>query len=112
MNLYEINQSAYSNVPPMKEENILTVVHEYILSNPSTYYMMLNHDIHYFTVFNNTRRSIQRISEAIVKIAMELGEVVDVINNTDNHMLEIWIRKDNKALMFGTFNYERGVVEV
>lgn len=112
MNLYEINQEAYKNTPPMKEEDVLNVVHEYVVTHPSTYYMMLNHDIHYFTVFNNSRRSIQKVSEAIVKIAIELGEIVDAVINSDNKMLELWIRYDGEIIMFGVFDYYRGVVEI
>lgn len=112
MNVYELNKMAYKDVPAMEQGAIFEIIGYYVSDNPSKYYMMLNHDIHYFTLFNLVHQDLRAAANEITDIAIELGEVVDVVNNDDHSMLEIWIRQDNEILMFGLFNYERGVVEI
>lgn len=113
MNIYEFNKGIYANIPPMKDENARTVVFNYLNANKATYYLMLNHDIHYYTLFHvkdEWRASL--ISFDMMEIFNELGDIVDVIDNKDNGMLEVWIRQEDEVLMFGLFNYDQGVVEV
>lgn len=54
MTLYELNQAGYASLPKMTKAelekakgNIIT----FLDSNDSRYYMMLNHDNKYFTLF-------------------------------------------------------------
>lgn len=115
MNLYEFNKNLYKSVPAMSASNVQTVIKEYLEKYPSSFYLMLNHDKHYYTVFHVedidhmiTNKSVH----TIWSIVRELGEVVDAMIG-DNGMLEFWIRQDPETiLMFGFFNYERGVVKL
>lgn len=113
MNVYELNKGMYATIPPMKEDDVRSVVMDYLESNRATYYLMLNHDIHYYTLFHIKKEwRASLISFEMLDIFNGLGDIVDIINNKDNGMLEVWIRQDDKILMFGLFNYERGVVEI
>lgn len=115
MNLYELNQNMYANVPAMNIGAIQTVIKEYLNKYPSKFYLMLNHDIHYYTVFyvEDSKHVVPtQCVHTIWSIVRELGEVVDVVMS-DNGMLEFWIRQEDKrVLMFGFFDYERGVVKL
>lgn len=112
MNCYEFNKMAYRGVPPMKNEVVFKLVGDYLVDNPSTFYMMLNHDTHYFTLFHVTSNDMRHVASEMIDIATNLGDVVDVNLNNTKDMLEIWIRKNEQVIMYGLFNYERGVVEV
>lgn len=112
MNVYELNKMAYKDVPAMEQGAIFEVISDYVADNPSQYYMMLNHDIHYFTLFNLIHEDLRAAASEITDIAIELGKVVDVVNNDDHSMLEIWIRQDDEVRMYGLFDYQKGVVEV
>lgn len=114
MTVYELNKGIYTNVSPMKEWAAKKIIFEFFNGGKKAeYYMMLNHDIHYFTLFHITEADpTQALCDEVYSIAAELGDIVDVINNQDTQMLELWIRYDNEPIMFGLFDYDRGVVEV
>lgn len=114
MTVYELNKGMYTNVPPMKEKAAKKIILEFFKEHEEIeYYMMLNHDIHYFTLFHTVKvNPAKALCNEVYSIAAELGDIVDVINNQDTKMLELWIRYDKEPIMFGLFDYDRGVVEV
>lgn len=112
MNIYEVNKGLYLNVPPMKSSDIKKVILDFLKDHESCYYLMLNHDIHYYTVFHTVAFRTEAMVKEIYSIIAELGPVVDIINNQETAMLEIWIKYDGQPMMFGLFDYTRGVVEV
>lgn len=112
MNIYEVNKGLYLNVPSMEEEPIKKVILDFLQGHKSCYYLMLNHDIYYYTVFHNIAFRTEAMMNEIYSIIAELGPVVDIINNQETAMLEIWIKYDGDPMMFGLFDYTRGVVEV
>lgn len=115
MNIYEVNKGLYLNVPPMEEGPIKNVILDFLEDHCSCYYLMLNHDIHYYTLFHTHDYSAENMdvmTNEIYSIIAELGPVVDIINNQETAMLEIWIKYDGQPMMFGLFDYTRGVVEV
>lgn len=121
MNIYEVNKGLYLNVPPMEEEPIKKVILDFLQGHESCYYLMLNHDIHYYTMFHANTFNIDektfvlvidKMVDEIYSIIADLGPVVDIINNQETAMLEIWIKYDGDPMMFGLFDYTRGVVEV
>ncbi len=113
MNIYDVNKGIYQNVPPMKSSNVKKVMFDYFSQCNSHYFLMLNHDIHYYTLFHSANSfSPENMTKEVYSIVKELGPVVDIINNQETAMLEIWIKYDGQSMMFGLFDYERGVVEV
>ncbi len=112
MNIYDVNKGIYQNVPPMKSESVKKVILGFLNEHKSLYYLMLNHDIHYYTLFHTHKSCAEIMMEEIYSIIQELGPVVDIINNQETAMLEVWIKYDGEPMMFGLFDYTRGVVEV
>lgn len=69
--------------------------------------MLLNHQLRYFTLFNNITNS--DFTEEIFEIAQELGEIKAVLySDEEKSAIEFWI--DNNMYLF--FPYTKGVVEV
>lgn len=118
MTIYELNQGLYSNpnIVPMTSSNVRTVIKEYLENHLAKFYLMLNHDMHYYTVFyfeDKNRGVLNRCVQTIWNLVHDLGDVMDALINPDNGMLEFWIKRpDGQVLMFGFFEYERGVVKL
>lgn len=54
MTLYELNQAGYASLPKMTKAELDTAKEDiitFLRSHDSQYYMMLNHDNKYFTLF-------------------------------------------------------------
>ena len=114
MILYELNQAGYASLPKMTKaelekakENIIT----FLDSHDSSYYMMLNHDNKYYTLFTYIdKRDKDKMALEIISVAKSLGELKSIEVNGD--ILEIWILYNNKCDMYALFNYEKGVIQV
>lgn len=111
MTLYELNQMGYENLPKMTKAEIeqsKEVFKQLIEENPGTYYMLLNHDIRYFTLFvKSEKTSLDNFINEIYSILKPLGTLKSIELNKYK-AIEIWI--DNHCFLF--FNYDKGVVEV
>lgn len=114
MTLYEVNQVAYANLPKMTRaeiENKLPEVEEFVKnSGEGEYFILLNNDLHYYTVFVNKSSSINKLTSEVVKIAMELGTLKSI--DVNEEMIEFWVQKGEVCDMYAFFNYTRGVIEV
>lgn len=111
MTLYEINKNAYSDLPEVDKDKAIDTIRNYILHDSNTYYMMVNHDTRYFTLFVWEHDPTAKYFAAeIFKTAQSIGEVKAVESN--ENMLEIWIQQDKECNMYGFFKYDRGVITV
>ena len=115
MTLYEFNQAGYSNMPDMTEEQIKKaykdVVIPFLEQHPSSYYLLLNNDQHYYTFFVfNEFSVIDHLAGELVSLAQELGPIKSIEVSGD--ALELWISYNNSTEAFMFFDYQRGVIEI
>lgn len=115
MNLYEFNKLGYASLPKMTKVEIEKAkedILEFLSIHSSNYYMMLNHDQKYFTVFTYKDKRIERekMAEEMISVAKSLGTLKSIEVNGD--ILEFWIQHDKECIMYATFEYEKGVIEV
>lgn len=114
MTLYELNQAGYASLPKMTKAelekakgNIIT----FLDSNDSRYYMMLNHDNKYFTLFtyeNDVNKN--KMASEIISVSKTLGEIKAIEIN--GNIVEIWILYGEKCDMYAFFDYTKGVIQV
>ena len=118
MTLYEINKSAYASLPKMtsaeKErarDKILNYVEKH--NNYSReYFMLLNNDLHYYTIFCWMNKTAKTLIDEIMDITESLGKL-KAIEINDNDAIEFWItNQDNECNMYIFFDYTNGVIEV
>lgn len=116
MTLYEMNQQMYSSLPELKNKALKEAknkLYKYLSAKKDKYFMMLNNDIRYFTVFtykNDVQVSYDMVS-IIVDIAQSLGTLKAI--EIEDNMAEFWITgKDNVCRMYALFPYDEGVIEV
>lgn len=116
MKMYDFNQSLYSSLPNIfdtEKEEAKKIIIDYLDHNPSKYYMMLNNESHYYTVYTFPHGFyFDKMTEEIMSIAEELGEIKAIHPAPDNQAIEFWIKTDDECRVYYLFNYENGVIEI
>lgn len=117
INYYEFNKANYANLPVMTKEELTRSI-PYIVSfldkSKSKYYLMLEADQRYYTLFTFPKGNYNpgELAREIISIAEELGPIKSIEESSDGNMLEIWIGNGEDCRMYGLFDYSRGVIEV
>ena len=117
MNLYDVNKIAYASLPTMTKEDLeksYDVIFNFLKDNPSKYYLMLNNESKYYTVytFKSDPNDFSEMARTIMEIAEELGEIKSIEVTTDKGAIEFWIIYEDECRVFYLFNYAQGVVEI
>lgn len=114
MTLYEMNQMAYSKLSKMPKAEIQKAAKEledFLIEHDSKYYMMLNADGRYYTVYvYNQEHNAEKMASEMIDVAKTLG-ILKGIEVRDN-MVEFWIQQDKICSMYAMFDYTQGVIEV
>ena len=119
-NLYEMNKVLVAQERKMYKneiQNYLDKVKSFILNSNNNYFMLLCHDIRYFTLFNI--KDVNETSAAAATIELKecfdnLGELRGINPTEDGQAYEFWFydydSKEAHCAMF--FPYDLGVIEV
>ena len=106
MTLYEMNQIAYNKLPKMS-----FVVFRWATKHDSKYYMMLNVDGRYYTVYTyNQEHDVKKMAFEMIDVAKTLGVLKGI--EVQDGMVEFWIQQDKTCSMYAMFDYTQGVIEV
>ncbi len=113
MNLYEANQAIYQNAPSITDrDGAQAQIRNYLTTHPSKYYLMLNNDERYYTLYTfKNEFKFNKMAKEILDISLNLGDIKDIVTS-DNGYLEFWIIYKEKPTMFILFDYTRGVIEI
>lgn len=118
VSLYELNQSAMTALPAMTDsaieiakENIKKYVYNIA---PGKYYMLLNNERNYYTLFNTgyssgTNFDYNTIENEIIECLQSQGIIKD-ISLVDNG-IEFWVTINNNSYVYYLFNYDKGVIK-
>lgn len=114
MNLYDINQAAYAKCSKMTKSEINEAkekVLEYLKACDGRYYLILNPDCRYFTVYTfKDNKDYETMVDDMFDLVKKLGPLKGV-EITDN-MVEFWVMYEGVCTMFGMFQYDKGVIEI
>lgn len=142
MSLYELNQSAISSLPILNEDEVrkcAAKILKWLNNNADKYYMLLCHELHYYTLFHITTsrlrndyaiivsRGAQKIlTDELIDVLLNLGDI-RVIEEDTNGAMAIWSsfkpehydmlsdeakEEANKVHCFYLFPYGGGVIEI
>jgi hypothetical protein len=76
------------------------------------YYMLLNRDLNYYTLFNMNSNSNEKFEDVVIECIQNLGEVKNIGLAEANTHIEYWIQTPDKECFVGyLFVYDEGVVE-
>lgn len=112
INLMELNSMLITQMPELEstekgEKEILN----YVNTTRVNYYMLLNNELRYYTVFHkNKKRNATSIEKEVIECAKELGAIKSIGPNEDG-VIEIWITDGDKSYPLYFFDYEKGVIE-
>lgn len=114
MTLYEMNQVAYNQIPKMPKAEIQKATEEieqFLIKHDSKYYMMLNVDGRYYTVYTyNQEHDVKKMAFEMMDVATTLGILKGIEVRDD--MIEFWIKDNETCNMYAMFDYTQGVIEV
>ena len=114
MTLYEMNQIGYNQLPTMSKTQIQEATKEleqFLIKHDSKYYMMLNVDGRYYTLYTyNQEHDVQKMAAEMVDVVKTLGFLKGI--EVKENMVEFWIKNDGVCSMYGMFDYSKGVIEV
>lgn len=119
MTKYELDKIAHKALPNMTIEEInkfSNVIEKFINEHLSKYYMLLNNDNKYYTLYTFVQEPYnikQMVNEIIEVIAQDLGKIKMINTSQDGNAIEIWtIFANDECEVFYLFDYQRGVIEI
>lgn len=116
MNLYEFNKAGYACLANFDQEDINHAkknILEYLKNHPSKYYLMLSNEAHYYTIYTfKEDYKFKQMSEEIMNIVKDLGDIKSIEIPEDNSAIEFWIMYNGECHLFYLFDYTQGVVEI
>lgn len=118
MTLYELNKAGYLSLPTLNELELYSYqqkVLKFINDKKAKYFMLLNHDIRYFTLFSHINEDIDNkyVAKEVMDIARSLGDIKSIEVSDDENSIEFWIVDyTGECNLYIFFNYDQGVIEI
>lgn len=118
MSLYEMNKMVLGQLPKLDAKAIAeakTAIYDYVhdKDHADDYYMLLCHELKYFTVFVNDENCDDgnSIEIALMDCLSYVGEIKSIERTEDKQAIEIWVTtpEDDTYVMY-FFDYGRGIV--
>ena len=116
VDMYSLNKSLYTKATPLSptkiREGFEKIQRTYNSMKESTYFMLLNNEIRYYTLFHKSPDSVEPFGDVVRECVESFGTIKDVAS-VGNNSFEIWItNKQNETYCFMLFDYTAGVIEV
>lgn len=116
MNMYEMNKIGYAGLPEMTLEEIqnsISPIRKFLSDKSSKYYMLLNNESHYYTIFTfENEYKFKEMAQEIISVVLPLGKIKSIELAEDGGAIEFWIEYNGDCQVFYLFDYARGVIEV
>lgn len=117
LSLYDLNKTAIGSMPPRTPEQLekdKKIITDYFDAKNNKYFMMLNHELRYFTVLHRVpvKDADDVIENLVIELAFSVGDKIISINLDDaEQALEVWITKSGEVFCLVIFPYDLGVVD-
>ena len=123
VNMYEFNKINVAKMPVLKTSSEIRgakrVIKEFVNKKLAKYYMLLNHDNRYFTLFNFKdgvifEEKVNTMANDIIECMENCGfGIVDISRDESEEALEVWVKDEENqtAYMYLLFPYDFGVIE-
>lgn len=112
---YEVNQNLIYSWPSLTKKEIeksKEMLEEF--KSQSDCFMLLNNELHYYTVFliSDAYTQQDKFSDVLIEVLEDLSLSIKSIEKTEFNTIEIWlIDKNNKSRAFYLFDYSGGLIE-
>lgn len=111
LNAYELNKMAYAQMPVPAHNSdeynkLMGVLTQYINEHPTMkYFMLLNNELHYYTLFNLLDDSDESIYGVLQECLDNVGNLVDIEYVKETDACECWVKNFNEVSMYVFFAY-------
>ena len=109
--LYDLNKQLIAQLPEVTREESIKIFNDFYWAHMNNlYFMLLNNEKRYFTLFNrNDATGMSDFQITVYDIVHELG-IIRALDVKDDR-LEIWIEQDEEVSDYILFPYDDGVVQ-
>lgn len=106
----ELTMQLYAQLPRQEIKNNHDIIE--LINKEGQYFMLLNNDIRYFTLFHIDIAANEDFTSVLDEIINDFGEPRNIAVEKDGS-ITIWVYgKDGKVIDFHLFKYDNGVIEV
>ena len=92
-NLYQLNKllvGGMPDCPPEKIQDLKKEIRTFVNDNQANVYMLLCHDLRYYTVFLKNEEYEENIEDIVVECIEYFGNIKSIEYNTEEKIIEIW----------------------
>ena len=120
LNMYEFNRMNMGKLPLLEDlSGAKETIKSFISKKATQYYMLLNHDNRYFTLFNFSAgivlsSKIELMGEDVIECLQNCNfGIIDIFEDEVGAALEIWVKdlETEAVYMYLLFPYDYGVIE-
>ena len=120
LSLFEYNKQLMEQLPVMSDEAIYDagdMINQYWIKTYNEFYMMLNNNKHYYTIFTDIQTSFSNnefntLGDAVITCCKEMGNIKAIDLNEETDAIEIWITTEEDTDCYILFPYNSGVVTI
>lgn len=115
ISLMDLNSMLVNQLPELTDEQIeeaKILIKNYTTTEYSNYFMLLNNELRYYTVFMTKTELIpdlKPIEDEVIECLHDLGTIKSISVNNDG-VVECWITADDKSYPLFLFDYTKGVI--
>lgn len=114
--MYDANKQFFAGAPQFDEGQInraIDTINKYASEHKASHYMLLGHDIKYYTILINDPNffEIDTIGNAVIECLENIGQIKEICEDEVTDAIECWITIDAKeTIVLYLFPYDEGVV--
>lgn len=115
ISLMDLNSMLVTQLAPLTNEQIeeaKALIKEYTTTELGGYYMLLNNELRYYTVFltkTSFLEGVRPVEDEVIDCLHDIG-VIKSITVNDDGVLECWVTADDKSYPLFLFDYTKGVI--
>lgn len=113
INLYDLNKSVMSQLPPKEVENYRTAFADFAASQKAHYYILFSFKAHYYTLFAQDPHEALSFEDALIEILEGFeGNIYSIELKEEYQCVEMWISmaQDEEPDLYILAPYDEGVV--
>lgn len=112
-NLYQLNKMLVANLTNYGVEDIKSakkLIRNFIDENPANVYMLLCHDLRYYTIFLRNKNYEENMEDVVIECLEYFGDIKSVDYDEDSNAVELWFSYEEEPHVAYLFGYDEGVV--
>lgn len=112
-NLYQLNKMLVANLTNYGVEDIKSakkLIRNFIDENPANVYMLLCHDLRYYTIFLKNKNYEENMEDVVIECLEYFGDIKSIEYDEDSHGIELWFTYEEEPFVAYLFGYDEGVI--